>query len=249
MSREIVLSLWLFLPILSWVVVYVGRRLFVFELIVSFLPLLVIFTILYVLIISAVYINVINFSLPLLMILFNLLIIFVVSVSYIRFYDLSIDPVKESYLRILSININPKNQRITEVNNQLAQSNFDLVSFLEFKTVTYEGLKSTLIKLYPYTNYDPKTNKYATIFSKYPLNDIDEEMGFISYEIQVKEKRYNIFSVHATAPTTPNLFKNRNKILSYLRSKLDAQNPQNVIVMVILTPHPGRFIILTSSAD
>ncbi len=224
----------LLVPIISFALLYATVRSFLAELIISYLPILALGSFFYTFL--AGFICKKHFRKIRLLLIANMLLVVTVVMIIGNFYSLDNSlnislQKQENTLTILSYNINAQNTNYEEVTNLINETQPDVISFYEFQDHQYDALINVLGQ-YPYSNYTKSQKpKFATIFSKSPLEHITAHHGYDTAILTYKNNdNIKFYFVHPTVPLTPQLFNDRNTILKALKEDILSDNDENILV-------------------
>ncbi|MCA9392273.1 endonuclease/exonuclease/phosphatase family protein [candidate division WWE3 bacterium] len=206
------------MPVLLVVVMELLRESFLMEIIVSYMPQILVIFVGYMFCLSISLCK--RFRVPLLVIfLLNAIVGGLFMYQVWVFYSPHFNFAQEQNqpIKLVSININAANESYDAIREFFYDQKPDVIVFLEFQQNQYEALNESLLADFKYTNYDPEVKeKYAVIFSKVPLSDVDDEIGFTKATVEVNGSEVVLYGVHATAPVTRDYFYQRNTILKNL---------------------------------
>lgn len=217
------------------------------ELVLSFLPYIVLFTILafatqFVLLKNKKVWIYAKFS-PLFILLFGLLF-FLYSKDYTNFYNWNwFDQQEWTGINVLYSNILYKNHNYTGILDWINQYDADVVLMVEFTDEHYQNMKEILHDKYPYSARTSWSQKYFwnVVFSKYPIDNLTDNVDqwtwrYSHFNLKHNDKNYYFYLVHTSSPVAYKFFIMRNKQFNILMNdfeKHDLEQSQNNHVMVL----------------
>ena len=217
------------------------------ELVLSFLPYIVLFTILtfatqFVLLKNKKVWIYAKFS-PLFILLFGLLF-FLYSKDYTNFYNWDwFDQQEWTGINVLYSNILYKNHNYTGILDWINKYDADVVLMVEFTDEHYQNMKENLHDKYPYSARTSWSQKYFwnVVFSKYPIDNLTDNVDqwtwrYSHFNLKQDDKNYYFYLVHTSSPAAYKFFTMRNKQFNILMNdfeKHDLEQSQNNHVMVL----------------
>lgn len=160
-------------------------------------------------------------------------------------------------LKVLFANIHKNNTEYEDIQKIIADTDPDILMFVEFADHHYDNLKDLLTKQYPYTNNTTrsKTFIWSMVFSKYPINNKADDFpqwawryGYFSIPYQNQEIYF--YLVHTSSPDSYDHFIMRNTQLTtfvqdFKQHETDRKH-DNVIVAgdFNITPWSSYYTIL-----
>ena len=127
------------------------------------------------------------------------------------------------WIKVFYANIYMHNTWYDDIKNLITTSNPDVIMFVEFAGHHYDNLKSFLQKDYPYINTTTWSQKFvgSTVFSKYKINNWADDFpqwawryGYFS--LNHSGQNYYFYLVHTSSPITYQYFVMRNKQIQSL---------------------------------
>lgn len=217
------------------------------ELVLSFLPYIVLFTILtfatqFVLLKNKKVWIYAKFS-PLFILMFGLLF-FLYSKDYTNFYNWDwFDQQEWTGINVLYSNILYKNHNYTGILDWINKYDADVVLMVEFTDEHYQNMKENLHDKYPYSARTSWSQKYFwnVVFSKYPIDNLTDNVDqwtwrYSHFNLKQDDKNYYFYLVHTSSPAAYKFFTMRNKQFNILMNdfeKHDLEQSQNNHVMVL----------------
>ncbi len=217
------------------------------ELVLSFLPYIVLFTILtfatqFVLLKNKKVWIYAKFS-PLFILMFGLLF-FLYSKDYTNFYNWDwFDQQEWTGINVLYSNILYKNHNYTGILDWINKYDADVVLMVEFADEHYQNMKENLYDKYPYSARTSWSQKYFwnVVFSKYPIDNLTDNVDqwtwrYSHFNLKQDDKNYYFYLVHTSSPAAYKFFTMRNKQFNILMNdfeKHDLEQSQNNHVMVL----------------
>ena len=217
------------------------------ELVLSFLPYIVLFTILtfatqFVLLKNKKVWIYAKFS-PLFILMFGLLF-FLYSKDYTNFYNWDwFDQQEWTGINVLYSNILYKNHNYTGILDWINKYDADVVLMVEFTDEHYQNMKEILHDKYPYSARTSWSQKYFwnVVFSKYPIDNLTDNVDqwtwrYSHFNLKQDDKNYYFYLVHTSSPAAYKFFTMRNKQFNILMNdfeKHDLEQSQNNHVMVL----------------
>lgn len=217
----IIFVLWLFF-------VYFFPQFYVCELIISFLPYIVFFSLIVACVFFFLFLkNVWKFRyLSLVLSLSFFLCFFLYAFKYNQFYTWQWFLVWESekvWLDILYSNILYKTKNYDEINSWILNNDADLVLMVEFTDDFGQNMSQEVLEKYPYSARVEYSDKYYgnVVFSKYPIKNLTQEIEWWTwrysyFSLNYKDIDYYIYLVHTAAPVSFRHFSMRNHQLQEL---------------------------------
>ena len=124
-------------------------------------------------------------------------------------------------LKILFANIHKDNVDYTGIKKTISDNDPDMLMFVEFADHHYDNLKNFLQARYPYTNSTTRSKKFvgSMVFSKYPLTNKADDFpqwarryGYFSLPYQ--DQQIYFYLVHTSSPDSYSHFLMRNEQLA-----------------------------------
>ncbi len=218
------------------IAIYFLREFYFAELLISFLPQIALFSVLfsvvsiYLLIrenltIGKVFLSAVLLAVP---------IFFMFRV--VNFYNYEkIENSNEREISILSSNLLAWNKNHDAMKKMISEKNPDVMILVELTDKQRDGIDDVL-KDYPYMRDVQISIGYTTIYSKYEISDSDvvdsEGIGrsIVKAQIQKDNKKYLVYAIHTTAPTNPEYFELRNEFMKTLAKDMDKEKDSELIV-------------------
>lgn len=237
---------------------------YVIELIISFLP--------YLVLVNAVYILFLMIILTLLnlqkifyfLFVINLITFMVFSFPIIHFYTPGLqyeESSEENTLKVIAVNIWWKNNHIYEMKKFLEDVDADVMMLIELTDEHYIALKDFFEEKYPYSNlvFEKEDKPFAgtTIYSKYPL-EIDHtkvhtgfDFGYVRTRVDVGDRFINTYVLHSSAPISYKYWEDRNLQLEELVYDVNANTTGDTIIAgdFNTTPWSNYYEQFTNSLD
>ncbi|NVJ48461.1 MAG: endonuclease/exonuclease/phosphatase family protein [Cytophagia bacterium] len=139
-------------------------------------------------------------------------------------------------LKVLQFNVLSVNDKYEETINSVIELEPDFVSFQEVSHQWAEVLVAGLSQEYPFYKVveHPDQGQGIAVFSKYPLQDVEEvhvtSTANITGKILVGNEAVNFLALHTKSPTNRSKWNNRNNHLKWAEAYVNEQ--------------PGEFLVL-----
>ncbi|EKD24889.1 MAG: hypothetical protein ACD_80C00145G0023 [uncultured bacterium (gcode 4)] len=163
-------------------------------------------------------------------------------------------------LKVLFANIHKDNIQYEAIKKTISDADPDIILFVEFADHHYAQLKEFLQTRYPYINNTTRSKKFVgnVVFSKYPItnkaDDFPQWMRRYGYfSVPYKNQDVYFYLVHTSSPDNYSHFIMRNEQLAVLVQNFknhEADKKHNNIVMVWdfnVTPWSPYYDILASA--
>lgn len=252
------------LTFLAWILlffVYLFPQFYFSELVLSFLPHIVLFTlsvfaVQFVLLKNKKIWIYAKFS-SLFILLFGVLF-FLYSKEYNNFYcwlwfDYDLQSDESTGINILYSNILYKNYNYTGLLDWINKYDADIVLMVEFTDEHYQNMKENLHDKYPFSARTSWSQKYFwnVVFSKYPIDNLTNNVDqwtwrYSHFQLEQNEQNYYFYLLHTSSPVSYKFFKMRNKQFEILVNdfdKHDLEQSENNHIMVLwdLNASPWSF--------
>lgn len=227
-----------YLPIIAWILVFLTKPFLIGDIIVSFLPYLIIINIAYFIITliilkpfeSKEYISKTGVALNLTFIILNLF-------WYLSFYKFQNLNDFDNGIKVFSANIYYYNENMVDLAADIQKEDPDFVILIEV-TQKHEDVLETNTK--DILNFKSKrTPGFATniIYSKHELIDSkiinisNNQPGFIHAKYKIENSIYNVIAIHTAAPLSFEYFDSRNLYLDELSSYINSIDKNEKIIV------------------
>lgn len=241
-------------------ILYFLREGFISELAISFVPYIIIFCILSLII--EIYLIIcessrrrknkyINILLTILISILTIWIWTLYTTEFLWFYNHNNEWIRISnneWIKIFYANILYKNTDYSSLQKKIEQENPDIVILVEFSDEHENEMKEFFKEKYPYMNRNSRSTMLAgdVVFSKIPLENITENhlvsawsWNYSYMNIQCNdiikncEKWVDFYVIHTAAPISQKNFQMRNTQLNKLKSDFIKNQDQSKPIIII----------------
>ncbi len=237
--RKLLIRILLATNLIGWLFLGIFQHKFLGELVVSFLPQLLVLSFISIFIVFLLLINTKDKIKPAFAIIISISFLLLNSFHLLSFYDLNTVSganSNKSSLKVLSSNLFYQNYNFEDIKNLVDNRDPDILIFVEYSKEHHEALKSHLESSYPFSTIGESSFGQDVIYSKYEIKsqeyfeNRDILSGFVKAEIDVDGEIYSIYAVHTTAPLTNSWFRRRNDQLKLLASTINRDTNSNFII-------------------
>lgn len=258
-------------------ILYFFRESFIAELAISFVPYIIWFCILSVII--EIYLIIqeskrrrkhkwIKIFFTILITILTIRIGTLYSTEFFWFYNQNDESIRlnenKEWIKVFYANILFKNTDYQSLKEKILEENPDVVVMVEFSDEHEDEMKEFFKKSYPYMNRNSRSDMLAwdVVFSKIPLKNITE-----THEVEIWSRNYSytkilcneceewadLYVIHTAAPVSTKNFNMRNNQISKLKSDFTREqnlwNPTIIIWDFNLSPRSYYYKELTKNRN
>ena len=233
---------------------YYFRNNFIVELMISFLPYIVVFLLLIIILLICylfIYIKKKKNRLQIILVTILLILSFWIEYLYLTeykwFYNRIDNDIRlqenQQWIKVFYANILYKNTDYNSLKEKIKQENPDIVILVEFSDEHEDEMKEFFKETYPYMNRNSRSSMLAwdVVFSKIPIENITEthlvELWSWNYsymKVFCEEcwSWVDLYVIHTAAPVSTKNFEMRNSQISKLKSDFmkNDSNDKTIII-------------------
>lgn len=234
-------KIYIFLPLLTILVIEILHSNYIIELIRSLLPIWI------VLVLGGMVYGVYTgykspkFTWKQFVISLTSILVILYPFKIYAFYNqINTSDVSGENIKVVTSNLWWQNREYQDILNFINIENPEILILIEYTDLQHQNIREDLKKKYPYSNVTPEqlSQPFAgnIIFSKYKINNSVDRItrgyysGFAKVDVEIENNDYEFFIVHTTAPINQEYFGYRNDQLEELSNEVNASEYENIII-------------------